>query len=72
MTTSHHSSDSSLDTGLERRRQTWVKNMAVIANANPTTGTHALRAHKSGIAPGIGAWQVYLLSDSVRPRTPPR
>lgn len=65
MSTHSSSSDSSLDTVLERRVQTWVKNMAVIANPNPTTGTHALRVHKTGIAPGIGEWHVYLLSDSV-------
>lgn len=65
MTTKYNSSDSSLEAGLERRVQTWVKNMAVIANSNPTTGTHSLRAHKSGVALGIGAWHVYLLSDSV-------
>jgi hypothetical protein len=65
MTTKYNSSDSSLETGLERRVQTWVKNMAVIANSNPTTGTHSLRARKSGVALGIGEWHVYLLSDSV-------
>ncbi|KAJ9092941.1 hypothetical protein QFC19_008539 [Naganishia cerealis] len=62
--TTCNDSDSSIETVLERRVQTWVKNMAVIANSNPTAGIHSLRVHKTGVAPGIGEWHVYLLSDS--------
>jgi hypothetical protein len=65
MTTTSNDSDSSIETVTERRVQTWVKNMAVIANSNPTGGTHSLRVHKTGMAPGLGEWHVYLFSDSV-------
>ncbi|KAJ9116306.1 hypothetical protein QFC22_004746 [Naganishia vaughanmartiniae] len=64
ITTITNDSDTSIDTASERRVQTWVKNMAVIANSNPTAGTHSLRVHKTGLAPGIGEWHVYLFSDS--------
>ncbi|KAJ9107009.1 hypothetical protein QFC19_002877 [Naganishia cerealis] len=44
--------------------QTWIKNFAVIANANPTTaGTPRLRSHKRGVSAGAGEWDIYWWSD---------
>jgi hypothetical protein len=48
-----------------RVQQSWVKTIAVIANPNPEGGINPLRISKSGFAPGLGQWRLFMLSDAV-------
>ncbi|KAJ9095216.1 hypothetical protein QFC20_006693 [Naganishia adeliensis] len=53
-----------------RVQQSWVKTIAVIANPNPTGGINPLRISKSGFAPGLGEWRLFMLSDAISHSAP--